>query len=102
MRVSRSEITASREASRMSHAAARSSPPPMHGPWIAQIVGTLRCRSFSIARCSPRMSVRSLWRGPAVADPRSISPHSENALGRSSPYENAFASAPRITSPFTV
>ena len=34
---SRTENVASREASRTSHAHARSTPPPMHGPWIAAI-----------------------------------------------------------------
>ena len=75
---SRTLKSALREASRMSHAATRSTPPPMHGPATAAMTGLRQRSTASKPLCmSPirsRRRVRSAARFPGATWPMSSGP----------------------------
>ncbi len=87
--VSRTEKTASRLASRMSQAAARSTPPPMQYPWMAAMTGTGHSATDVTEACRRRISARA-DRARAAIDgavplPEPGGPVSPDMATRSSP-----------------
>ncbi|SLI20488.1 Uncharacterised protein [Mycobacteroides abscessus subsp. abscessus] len=82
---SRTLNCASALASRMSAAAMRSTPPPMHQPDTAAITGLEHSATELIEACSLRISLRKSVRGAASARSAISGPKVPDMAGRSRP-----------------
>ena len=82
---SRTENFASALAYRMSTALIRSTPPPMHQPWIEAMVGVRQSATALIACCNSLRWVWNLVRGRADTSPDMLSDSVLPMVSRSRP-----------------